>query len=137
MRTVKLVLSYLGNYKREMAWTITSMILLVAVQLITPWIIRTMIAAVSSQPTAVNQLASFDLVTQLALLALFIYIVRGGLRFVRSYAAHVAGWGVVADTRRHIYEHLQKLSLRFYSDKQTGQLMSRTVNDSDMFEPRI
>ena len=75
--------------------------------------------------------------TQLAVLALVAYIARAFLRFVRSYAAHVAGWGVVADTRRHIYEHLQKLSLRFYSDKQTGQLMSRTVNDSDMFESLI
>ena len=56
---------------------------------------------------------------------------RGVLRFVRSYMAHVAGWDVVADTRRHIYQHLQRLSLRFYEDKQTGQLMSRMVNDSD------
>ncbi len=62
---------------------------------------------------------------------------RGVLRFFRSYMAHVAGWGVVADARRHIYEHLQRLSLRFYEDKQTGQLMSRTVNDSDLFESLI
>jgi ATP-binding cassette subfamily B protein len=51
--------------------------------------------------------------------------------------AHVAGWGVVADARQHIYEHLQQLSLRFYADKQTGQLMSRMVNDSDLFEHLI
>ena len=51
--------------------------------------------------------------------------------------AHVAGWGVVADARQHIYEHLQRLSLRFYEDKQTGQLMSRMVNDSDLFERLI
>ena len=51
--------------------------------------------------------------------------------------AHVAGWGVVADVRQHIYEHLQRLSLRFYEDKQTGQLMSRMVNDSDLFEQLI
>ena len=51
--------------------------------------------------------------------------------------AHVAGWGVVADVRQHIYEHLQRLSLRFYEDKQTGQLMSRVVNDSDLFEQLI
>ena len=51
--------------------------------------------------------------------------------------AHVAGWGVVAEARQHIYEHLQRLSLRFYEDKQTGQLMSRMVNDSDMFERLI
>jgi ABC-type multidrug transport system fused ATPase/permease subunit len=41
---------------------------------------------------------------------------------------------VVADCRRQIYEHLQRLTLRFYEDQQTGQLMSRMVNDSDRFE---
>jgi ATP-binding cassette subfamily B protein/subfamily B ATP-binding cassette protein MsbA len=51
--------------------------------------------------------------------------------------AHVAGWGVVADARQHIYEHLQRLSLSFYEDKQVGQLMSRTINDSDLFERLI
>jgi ATP-binding cassette subfamily B protein len=137
MKTVKLVLSYLNNYKKEMVWTVVSMVVLVGVQLLTPWIIKTMVGAVKDQALAANKNTSFDLVTQLAILALVIYIVRAGLRFVRSYAAHVAGWGVVADTRRHIYEHLQKLSLRFYSDKQTGQLMSRTINDSDMFEALI
>lgn len=137
MRTVKLVLSYLSHYKKEMAWTIASMILLVGVQLLTPWIIKMMISAVTDQATALNKNTSFDMITQLAVLALVVYTVRAGLRFVRSYSAHVAGWGVVADTRRHIYEHLQKLSLRFYSDKQTGQLMSRTINDSDLFESLI
>ena len=56
---------------------------------------------------------------------------------MRSYMAHVAGWGVVADARKQIYRHLQKLSLRFYEDKQTGDLMSRMINDSDMFETLI
>jgi ATP-binding cassette subfamily B protein/subfamily B ATP-binding cassette protein MsbA len=51
--------------------------------------------------------------------------------------AHVAGWHVVADVRAEIYQHLQRLSLRFYEDKQTGQLMSRVVNDSDLIEQLI
>jgi ATP-binding cassette subfamily B protein len=78
-----------------------------------------------------------DVVTWLALAALAIYVVRAGLQFVRSYMAHVAGWHVVADVRAEVYQHLQRLSLRFYEDKQTGQLMSRMVNDSDLIEQLI
>ena len=59
------------------------------------------------------------------------------LQFGRCYLAHVAGWSVVADVRRAVYEHLQRLSLRFYSDKQTGQLMSQLVNDTDLLEHLI
>jgi ABC-type multidrug transport system fused ATPase/permease subunit len=73
-------------------------------------------------------------ITRLGLLALLVYLARAGLQFLRSYMAHVAGWGVVADVRKHIYEHMQRLSLRFYEDKQTGQLMSRVINDTDLFE---
>lgn len=77
------------------------------------------------------------LITQLALLSLVIYVVRAGFRFLRSYMAHVAGWSVVADVRKEIYEHLQRLSLHYYEDRQTGQLMSRMVNDSDLLEQLI
>lgn len=70
-----------------------------------------------------------DQIARLALLALAVYVVRAGLRFLRSYMAHVVGWRVVADARQHIYEYLQRLSLSFYEDKQVGQLMSRTIDD--------
>ena len=59
------------------------------------------------------------------------------MQFTRSYMAHIAGWGVVSDARKFVYEHMQKLSLRFYEDKQTGQLMSRIINDTDLFERMI
>ncbi len=130
---LKFLLRYARNYSGHLLATIASMILLVSVQLLAPWVVRLMIRTIEHG----GGLASMPLITQLALLLLVAYVVRGGLTFVRSYMAHVAGWGVVADARRHIYEHLQRLSLRFYEDKQTGQLMSRTVNDSDMFERLI
>ncbi|MBN1640835.1 MAG: ABC transporter ATP-binding protein [Anaerolineae bacterium] len=110
------------------------MLALVGVELLAPWIIKTMVAIVT-EPGA--SLEDMDRIAELALLALAAYLAQGGLRFLRSYMAHVAGWGVVADARRHIYRHLQRLSLRFYEDKQTGQLMSRMVNDSDLFERLI
>lgn len=134
VKALRFLLGYAKNYIGPLIVTVVSMVLLVGAQLLAPWIIRTMIATVKEQ---VEVQASIDLVTRLALLTLAIYVVRAGLQFLRSYMAHVAGWGVVADARRDVYEHLQRLSLRFYEDKQTGQLMSRMVNDSDMFERLI
>jgi ATP-binding cassette subfamily B protein/subfamily B ATP-binding cassette protein MsbA len=134
MKTLKFLFVYARNYLTPLTVTVISMILLVGVQLLAPWIVKTLIGAITSQ---VAGRASMTTVTRLALLALLAYVVRGGLQFLRSYMAHVAGWGVVADARRDIYEHLQRLSLRFYEDKQTGQLMSRVVNDSDLFERLI
>ena len=107
------------------------MLLLVGVQLLIPWIIKTMVGAITGTD---GNVLTMEKVTDLALLALLVYVARAFLQFLRSYMAHVAGWGVVAEARKLIYAHLQRLSLRFYEDKQTGQLMSRMVNDSDKFE---
>jgi len=134
MKTLHFVVLYAKNYVKPLTIAVISMVALVAVQLTTPEVIRRLIAAVNAGVTGQQ---SFDLVTQLAVALLAIYLVRGVLRFFNSYMAHVAGWGVVADSRRQIYGHLQRLSLRFYEDQQTGQLMSRMINDSDMFERLI
>ena len=134
METGRFLLIYVKRYKRPLAVTVLSMIFLVGAQLLAPWIIRSMIAAVTG---GTQDGASMAFITRLALLALLVYLLRAGLQFLRSYMAHVAGWSVVADIRQDLYEHLQRLSLAFYEDRQTGQLMSRVVNDTRLFEQLI
>ncbi len=133
MQPFRLIFKYTRRYKLQLAITMISMLLLVGVQLLVPWIIKTLIEQVTAgQGTQIARL-----ITTLSLLGLGIFILRGVLQFLRSYMAHIAGWGVVADLRTHLYEHMQRLSLRFYEDKQVGQLMSQMVNDSDLFEMLI
>jgi ATP-binding cassette subfamily B protein len=134
VKPLKFVFGYARKYIGPLALTVVSMLSLVGVQLLAPWIIKTMVATITD-PTAGPE--AVDSIARLAVLALVVYLARAGLQFLRSYMAHIAGWCVVADARRHIYTHLQRLSLRFYEDKQTGQLMSRMVNDSDLFERLI
>jgi ATP-binding cassette subfamily B protein len=134
MKPLRLILRYTQNYTLPLVVTVVSMLLLVSMQLIIPWIIKTLIDTVTSTEIAS---ASLNTISILTLAALGVYVLRGILQFIRSYQAHIAGWGVVADLRKHIYQHMQRLSLRFYEDKQTGQLMSQVVNDSDLFEMLI
>jgi len=134
MRPLGFVFRYAKRYVRLLTVTVLAMVGLVGVQLLAPQIIRTLVRMVSEQGWDPETSRSLG---RLALGLLVVYLLRAGLQFVRSYMAHVAGWGVVADARRDIYRHLQRLSLRFYEDQQTGQLMSRMVNDSDLFERLI
>ncbi|MBC7260193.1 MAG: ABC transporter ATP-binding protein [Chloroflexi bacterium] len=134
MRSLRFVFHCARRYSRALALTIFSMLLLVGVQLVAPWIVKTMIAAVTEADAGPETMGT---VTRLSLLALVVFVARGFFSYLRSYMAHVAGWNVVADVRADLYRHLQRLSLRFYEDKQTGQLMSRVVNDSDLLEQLI
>jgi len=134
VKSLRAVLHHVKHYKLPLVLTMLSMLALVAIQLVGPWLVKLMIAAVTAPDAGPESLA---LIAKLALVTLAIYILRAFMQFVRSYAAHVAGWHVVADVRNESYRHLQRLSLRFYEDKQTGQLMSRTVNDSDLLEQLV
>ncbi len=122
------------KYWKLILLTTFTMLGLVAAQLVIPWIIRLLIDRLTTQP--LDQ-GTIDFITRISIIALIIFIARALMQFTRSYAAHKAGWGVVSDARRLVYEHIQKLSLRFYEDKQTGQLMSRIINDTDLFERMI
>ncbi len=134
MEVLTFVWKYARRYAGQLTLAVVSMLLLVGVQLLAPWVVKSMVETVTDPAVGPE---GADVITQLALVGLAVYGARAGLRFVRSYMAHVAGWSVVADLRLDIYQHLQRLSLRFYEDKQTGQLMSRMVNDSDLIEQLI
>ena len=134
VKPLRRVARHLRHYKIPLTLTMVSMLALVGIQLIAPQLIRSMVATVTD-PSPGSDALGF--VARLALLALVVYFLRALLQFVRSYAAHVAAWHVVADVRHEVYRHLQRLSLRFYEDKQTGQLMSRTVNDSELLEQLV
>ncbi len=134
MGTLKFVFAYTRNYVKAMTLTVVAMIALVGLELTGPLIIRRLLSAVQDPNLGPQALS---LAGKLALLYLGIQAARGALQFVSSYMGHVAGWGVVADSRRTIYEHVQRLSLRFYEDQQTGDLMSRVINDTNLFESII
>jgi len=131
---MKLLLRFAKKYRWALAVTIFSMLVLVGAQLLIPWLVRTLITLVTEQELSPE---TMNIVRNLTLIALATFIAHGVVQFLRSYMAHIAGWGVVSDARKYVYEHLQRLSLHFYEDKQTGQLMSRVVNDTDLFERMI
>lgn len=134
MKPFQLIFLYARKYTSSLVLTAVAMLALVGVQLTIPWIIKLLVARVTTPGARTSDL---QYVTLLAVIALAAYLARAGLAFIRSYVAHVAGWGVVADVRAYIYSHMQRLSLRFYEDKQIGNLMSNVVNDTDLFEQLI
>lgn len=134
MKPLLFVLRYAKLHLSPLIAAAVSTLLLVGVQLYAPWIIKTMVGLVTDSGLTPESMRA---IARLALLALGVYIARAVLQFLRSYLSHVAGWHVVAETQKHIYEHLQRLSMRFYEDKQTGELMSRALNDPRLFEQLI
>ncbi len=70
--------------------------------------------------------------TQLHLLALGLVAVPaliGLLGVLQRYLSARIGEGIICDLRCALFDHLQRMSLRFFTDTKTGELMSRLNND--------
>ena len=77
---------------------------------------------------------SLPVIRSLALLLLALYLLRVLFRFLSNFLAHKAAWYLVGDLRGRLYDRLQSFDLGFFHDKQTGDLVSRVVNDTRDFE---
>ncbi len=77
---------------------------------------------------------SGDRIALLTIMLLVLYLIRILFRYLSNYLAHKAAWSLVGDMRVRLYNHIQSLSMSFFHDKQTGDLMSRVVNDTATFE---
>src|SRR5436190_12355960 len=69
------------------------------------------------------------LLNWLALGMIAIPLVSGLLGVLQRYLSAQVGEGVIYDLRCSLFEHLQQMSLRFFTNTRTGELMSRLNND--------
>ncbi|ANE45926.1 multidrug ABC transporter ATP-binding protein [Paenibacillus swuensis] len=60
---------------------------------------------------------------------LVMYLISMGLQFVVNYWGHMLGINIETDMRKQLFNHVQKLSFRFFDNTKTGQIMSRLTND--------
>ena len=58
-----------------------------------------------------------------------IYLLNTGLQYIVNYWGHVLGISIETEMRRKIFDHLQKLSFRFYDNQKTGRLVARVTKD--------
>lgn len=60
---------------------------------------------------------------------LAVYLLNTGLQYFINYWGHVLGIAIETEMRRKIFEHLQKLSFRFFDNTKTGHLVGRITKD--------
>ena len=63
-----------------------------------------------------------------------LYLLRILFRYLSNFLAHKAAWYLVGDLRTRTYDKLEHMHLGYFHDKQTGDLMSRIVNDTRDFK---
>ncbi|QMV39962.1 ABC transporter ATP-binding protein [Cohnella cholangitidis] len=58
-------------------------------------------------------------------------VVRYPVEYYRQYFAQLTTSRILFDLRNKLYAHLQRLSLRFYQERKSGEIISRMINDAE------
>ncbi len=111
--------------------TVFSLLGASAVSLVTPELVRRMTAALTNNTATVEKMALY------AGILLGAYILKAVFTFLSKWQAHIAAWNFVGNLTLKVYSKLQTLSMSYFSDKQTGQMMSRIINDTRNMETLI
>lgn len=114
-----------------MIFTVFTLIGVSAVSLVTPEMVRRMTAVLSDGTATVERMITY------AIVLLGAYIIKAVLSFLAKWQAHIAAWNFVGNLTLKVYSKLQTLSLSYFTDKQTGQMMSRVINDTRNMETLI
>lgn len=60
---------------------------------------------------------------------LCVYALNTVLNYIVTYWGHMLGVNIETEMRRKMFEHIQKLSFRFFDNHKTGHLVGRVTND--------
>ena len=116
------VLAYSRPYWGRIVVMLVIILTTTGLGLLTPLILRDLID---------NTLPAHN-IPRLNLLAAGLVVIplaTGGLNVIQRKINAAVGEGVIYDLRVSLFEHLQRMSLRFFTHTKTGELMSRLNND--------
>ncbi|WDR04661.1 ABC transporter ATP-binding protein [Devosia rhodophyticola] len=72
---------------------------------------------------------NWGLIAAVAALLLGIYALNTGLMAVVNYWGHALGISIETDMRREAFDHIQKLSFRYFDNNKTGHLITHVTKD--------
>ncbi|GAB1471615.1 ABC transporter ATP-binding protein [Chloroflexota bacterium] len=116
------VLNYAKPYWWQIAGMLVTILISTGLSLLTPLIFRNMIDVV---------LPAKDIhrLIWLGLALLFIPALNGVVSVLQRRLNSTVGEGVIYDLRSGLFSRLQRMSLRFFTNTKTGELMSRLNSD--------
>ncbi|KHE67490.1 ABC transporter ATP-binding protein [Halobacillus sp. BBL2006] len=128
MDSIKRYLRFVQPYKGKIIITVLIGVIKFSIPLLMPLIIKYVIDDIIN-----GDMAQSEKMDQLLLLmggAFFVFLIlRPPIEYARQYLAQWIGSHILYDIREKLFDHIQRLSLRFYSKSKTGEIISRVIHD--------
>lgn len=131
------LLPFLKPYRWRGLFVLALVVTVTAASLLTPWLIRELVRVLRLAGETESTVNAQRGVLWSAGLLLFAYALRSVGQYLNFHHSHVVAWNVCHDLRRALYRKLQQLSPAYYAERQTGEVVSRVIKDTDNLEPII
>ena len=116
------MIGYLSPYKLRLLLAIVGLIFSAALSLVFPAVIQNVVDSVFTD-------ADLELLDAITLALLLVFAFRSLASFVQNYHLNFVGEKIVVDIRQELYAHLQSLSIKFFTERRVGELISRISSD--------
>ncbi|AXJ00836.1 ATP-binding cassette, subfamily B, MsbA [Cyclonatronum proteinivorum] len=116
------ILTYARPYLGRLLFALVASLLATLVWLAVPLGLRELLDAVFDG-------GNRELLNTVTFILIGLFVMQAFLGFWGSYLLDWIGERVVTDLRRELYAHLNRLSLRFFSNQRLGEITSRLTND--------
>ncbi|MEJ8548268.1 ABC transporter ATP-binding protein [Brevibacillus borstelensis] len=126
--SIRRYMKYVKPYAKQIIGTIFIGIIKFSIPLLLPLIIKYVIDDLLPSP-----MPQSEKLTQLFWLmagAFFVFtVIRAPVEYYRQYFAQWVSSRILFDIRNQLFDHLQRLSMRYYNNHKTGEVISRVIND--------
>lgn len=121
-------MAFVTPYKKQIALTMVIGMIKFSIPLTLPLLLKYVIDDVIQGSGSAEEKTSTLLIIMGIMLVLFL-VLRPPVEYYRQYYAQWTGSKVLFDIREKLFSHIQKLSLRYYANTRTGEIISRVIND--------
>ncbi|HEV2672867.1 MAG TPA: ABC transporter ATP-binding protein [Gemmatimonadales bacterium] len=130
---IRRLLGYLTPYRRQLTLGMAAATVITLVSLIPPYLAGLLIDRVvrPAQAGALPLERAWTIAWIAVAAMAAVYLVKQAAAYVRLRLMAILGEWVARDLRDELYEHIQRLSLSFFSRKRTGSLITRVSADTD------
>ncbi|MET1013881.1 MAG: ABC transporter ATP-binding protein [Paenisporosarcina sp.] len=129
MSSTKRYMKFVKPYRWQILFTILIGLVKFAIPLFIPILIKIVIDDIIINDALTNDEKISQLFYWLGGTALVFFVVRPPIEYYRQYYAQLVSNKILYDIRKELYGHLQKLSMRYYSNTRAGEVISRVIND--------
>ena len=125
MNTLKKFIHYYGQYKTVFFIDLLCADIISLVDLAYPQILRSATKTLFTQDKAIILQA----LPWIAIGLFMMYVIQSFCKYYVSCQGHIMGAKMERDMRQELFEHYEELSFSYYSQNNSGQMMSKLVSD--------